>query len=271
MPSFPYHGETDRRTEGGGFDIIGDVHGCADELEALLCLLGYGVTWREGGGERRAEIAAPRGRRAVFVGDLVDRGPRTPDVLRIAMALCADGTGFAVPGNHDHKFRRWLAGSKVVPSHGLERSMAQVEAEPRAFRDGLLPFLAALPIYLRLDGGRLVVAHAGILEPMIGAPYSGRIHEFCIFGDTDGKTDAAGLSVRYDWTPRYGGAATIVYGHTPVADPVWSGNTVCIDTACCFGGRLTALRWPERELVSVPAQSRYWPAGRPLGLPAPRD
>lgn len=271
MAEFTYSGAIDRRSEAGPFDIIGDVHGCADELEDLLGRLGYSVQWAGGAdGERRVATTAPHGRRAVFVGDLVDRGPRTPDVLRIVMAMLSAGQAFAVPGNHDHKFRRWLAGRNVQINHGLDRSITQMAAEPAAWRATLTPFLAGLPTYLWLDQGRLVVAHAGIAGDMIGAPMGGRVQHFCIFGDADDGVDAQGLTLRYDWTPGYAGDALIVYGHTPVAKPEWRGNTVCIDTACCFGGSLTALRWPERATVSVPCLEKYWQAARPLGLPPPR-
>lgn len=270
MADFPYHGATDRRAETGAFDVIGDVHGCCDELEALLERLGYGVSWSNPGAAREVRVTPPSGRRAVFVGDLVDRGPRSPDVLRIAMAMVADGSGFAVPGNHDHKFRRWLDGRMPHLTHGLDRTVAQVQAEPAAWRRNLQPFLVSLPPFLWLDAGRLVVAHAGILHHMLEGTPSQRTQRFCIFGDTDGKVDENGLSIRYDWTPRYEGDAHVVYGHVPVADPAHRGRTVCIDTACCYGGRLTALRWPEMEVVSVPARDSYWWSSRELGLPAAR-
>jgi protein phosphatase len=244
----------DKRADTGPFDIIGDVHGCADELEELLALLGYGVTWPAGGGV--PETTTPPGRRAIFVGDLVDRGPRARDAVAIVMAMCAAGQAFCVPGNHDVKFRRWLDGHHVTLSHGLAMTVedyAQVDAKQRA---AVSTFIKSLPHYLWLDGGRLVVAHAGIQADMIGK-LSHKIESFCIYGDVDSGKTAAGLPIRYNWAARYDGAALIVYGHVCVLEPAWVNGTVCIDTGCCFGGALTALRYPEREIVSVPARRTY--------------
>jgi protein phosphatase len=254
----------DHRHLTGPFDIVGDVHGCARELLELLGRLGYAIDLAG------AQVtSAPSGRRVVFVGDLVDRGPASPDVWRIVLALDAAGLVHAVPGNHDVKFRRWLHGHAVHPTHGLDQTIAQFEMAPFALRERVAAFIDRLPDYLWLDGGRLVVAHAGILEPMIGGS-DGKTRNFCIYGDTDGRLDSDGLVIRYNWAAGYRGEATIVYGHIPVEHPTWLGNTVCIDTGCCFGGALTALRWPERETVSVPAGATYWQRARPPGLPPPR-
>jgi protein phosphatase len=257
---------TDRRDLMGPFDIIGDVHGCTDELETLLQKLGYGVTWHDELGERCVTITPPSGRRLIFVGDLVDRGPRTPDTLRIVMSVAAAGNGFCVPGNHDAKFLRWLEGHNVTLTHGLDRSVAQMGVEPKAFHRVAKTYLDALPSHIWCEGGRLVVAHAGLTEDMIGRS-TGAVREFCLYGDTDGETDSNGLAVRYHWAVDYRGETTIVYGHTPVADAVWLNNTLCLDTGCCFGGKMSALRWPEREIVSVPALQQYATPRRPFGHP----
>ena len=259
----------DQRGLAGAFDIIGDVHGCGDELETLLGQLGYGVTLKGAGEGRQAIVTAPRGRKAVFVGDLVDRGPRTPDVLRIAMAMVEAGIALCVPGNHDAKLVRWIKGNPVEPTHGLDVSIQQFAAEPDVLRGEVERFFESLPFHLWLDGGRLAVSHAGILEPMLGQ-VSDRIRRFCLYGDTDGKRDAQGLSIRYNWAVTHTGPTTIVYGHIPVAAPAWVNNAVCIDTACCFGNRLTAMRWPEREMISVPAAATYYASKRAFGLPEAR-
>src|SRR5207244_8184363 len=104
--------------------------------------------------------------------------------------------------------------------------------------------------------GRLVVAHAGMKESMPGRG-SGVVRAFALFGETTGETDAYGLPIRYNWAAEYRGRALVVYGHTPTPEPEWLNNTICIDTGCVFGGRLTALRYPEKELVSVPAARTY--------------
>jgi protein phosphatase len=259
----------DRRHEPGPFDIIGDVHGCAEELIALLSRLGYGVRLEGRGAARRAVTSAPLGRRAIFVGDLVDRGPNSPDVVRIVLAMVARGQAFAVIGNHDDRFLRWLEGNDVQLAHGLERTVAQYSAEDAAFCAATRAFLRGLPSYAWLDGGRLVVAHAGLEEAMLGRN-SKAVRRFCLYGDISGKLDAAGLPERFNWAADYGGAPLIVYGHTPVAGPEWQGNSVCIDTGCVFGGTLTCLRWPEREIVAVPAREAYAPLRRGFGLPPVR-
>ncbi len=259
----------DLRHEHGPFDIIGDIHGCADELMELLGRLGYAVSFAGSGDDRRANVDAPPGRRVIFVGDFVDRGPRSPDVLRIVMRMVEQGQAMAVPGNHDVKFLKWLRGANVRLTHGLDLTVAQFAHEGTRFRDSVREFLLGLPSHLWLEGGRLVVAHAGILEEMIGRATES-VREFCLYGDTDGETDATGLVVRYHWAAAYRGEAAIVYGHTPVPDAEWVNNTLCIDTGCCFGGKLTALRWPEREVVSVPAGTMYVQPGRPFGHPPVR-
>ena len=259
----------DLRHEHGPFDIIGDVHGCADELELLLARLGFRVVFEGEGASRVAHVEAPAGRRAIFVGDFIDRGPRSPDVMRIVMALTERGAALSVPGNHDAKFLRWLYGNNVQLTHGLDRTVRQFLAEGVPFRHQVRDFLTRLPNHLWLEGGRLVVAHAGIKENMIGHNAHG-VREFCLYGDTDGDKDDAGLAIRYHWAADYSGETTVVYGHTPLAKVAWVNNTLCVDTGCCFGGALTALRWPEREAVSVPAKEAYATRGRPFGHPALR-
>ncbi len=260
--------KADRRDERGPFDIIGDVHGCASELVDLLARLSYRVSISHRAAGAHVEVECPPGRRVVFVGDLVDRGPRSPDVLRIAMAMVAAGQAFCVPGNHDAKFLRWLQGRNVKPTHGLDTTIAQMAAEPPAFHAAVKGFLENLPVHLWLDGGALAVAHAGIEDAMIGKA-SGQIRHFCLYGDTDG-TGADGLPIRYHWAEHHRGATAIVYGHTPIDTPQWFNNTLCIDTGCCFGGQITALRWPEREIVCVPALTVYAERRRPFGHPPPR-
>ena len=254
---------TDRRTETGPFDIIGDIHGCCDELEALLGELGYGVRFSGEGDDRRAIVTTPLGRRVVFVGDLVDRGPRSPDVLRIVMAMVEAGQALCVIGNHENKFLRWLNGRNVTVSHGLGETIEQFEAEAESFRENVRAFLDGLVSHYWLDNGKLCVAHAGLKESMIGRA-SGAVRSFAMYGETTGETDEFGLPVRYNWAADYRGRAKVVYGHTPVLEAEWLNGTICLDTGCVFGGKLTALKYPEMELVSVPAAKTYFEPVRPL-------
>ncbi len=248
-----------RRDEHGPFDIIGDVHGCLDELIELIQTLGYGLTRQDDA----FAVTAPPGRRLVFVGDLVDRGPDSAGVLRLAMDAVQSGAAICVPGNHESKLLRHLRGKAVKLSHGLERTVAQLEAQPQAFRDRVAGFIDNLVSHYVFDEGRLVVAHAGMKEAFQGRG-SGAVRAFALYGETTGETDDFGLPVRYNWAADYRGKAMVVYGHTPVLEPQWLNNTLCIDTGCVFGGKLTALRYPERELVQVPARQVYYEPVRPL-------
>lgn len=254
---------TDRREETGPFDIIGDVHGCADELETLLSKLGYAVSWNG----KDVTVTPPEGRRAIFVGDLVDRGPRSPDALRIAKHMVDAGTGMVVVGNHDDKLKRHLDGRAVKVSHGLAETIEQFAEEPPEFAAEMRQWLDSLISHYVLDGGKLVVAHAGLKEEMQGRA-SGAVRSFCMYGETTGEIDEFGLPVRWDWAADYKGKAKVVYGHTPVVEANWVNGTLCIDTGCVFGGKLTALRYPELDLVEVPAERTYYEPIRPLASPA---
>ncbi|MFY1696901.1 polynucleotide kinase-phosphatase [Solwaraspora sp. WMMA2101] len=251
----------DRRELTGPFDIIGDVHGCRAELEALLTALGWTLERDDTG--RPVGARHPQGRTAVFVGDLVDRGPDSPGVLRLVMGMVRAGTALCVPGNHEQKLLRKLRGRKVTVSHGLAETLEQLAAEPADFTDDVARFIDGLVSHYRLDGGALVVAHAGLKAEYQGRA-SGRVRSFALYGETTGETDEYGLPVRYPWARDYRGAATVVYGHTPTPRPEWVNNTICVDTGCVFGGRLTALRYPSRELVSVPAAREYYAPVKPL-------
>src|ERR1700722_8208744 len=242
---------TDRRADHGPFDVIGDIHGCYSELTELLRRLGYKVA---GDG---VTITAPERRRAVFLGDYGDRGPDTPAVLSLVMSMANAGTAICLPGNHDIKLVRKLKGRDVQITHGLRETLEQLDRESDEFRDQARDFLDKLVSHVVLDDGRLVVAHAGMKQSYQGRS-STRVRDFALFGETTGETDEFGLPVRAQGAREYRGEAAAAYGHTPVAVPKWINHTINIDTGCVFGGRLTALRWPERELVSVAAGRTYY-------------
>ncbi|MFF6912223.1 polynucleotide kinase-phosphatase [Streptomyces sp. NPDC012466] len=240
----------------GPFDIIGDIHGCSAELESLLGKLGY------------VDGVHPEGRTAVFVGDLVDRGPDSPGVLRRVMAMVKSGNALCVPGNHENKYGRYLRGRKVQHTHGLAETIEQMAGESEEFIAEVREFLDGLVSHYVLDGGRLVVCHAGLPEKYHGRT-SGRVRSHALYGDTTGETDEFGLPVRYPWAEDYRGRAAVVYGHTPVPEATWLNNTICLDTGAVFGGKLTALRWPERELADVPAEQVWYEPTKPLRSEAP--
>ncbi|TWT58332.1 Bis(5'-nucleosyl)-tetraphosphatase PrpE [asymmetrical] [Thalassoglobus neptunius] len=258
----------DKRDEHGPFDIIGDIHGCCDELEGLLRSLGYIRIEKELDplwGDQVFEH--PEGRKAVFVGDLVDRGPRVLDVTRLVRNMVENGSGICVPGNHDVKLLRKLNGKNPQLTHGLAETVSEIDALDDDIREPfckeLATFIDGLVSHYVLDDGKLVVAHAGMKEEMQGRG-SGKVREFALYGETTGETDEFGLPVRFNWAAEYRGEAAVVYGHTPIPEAEWLNNTVCIDTGCVFGGKLTALRYPEREFVSVPAKATYCEPARPF-------
>lgn len=254
----------------GPFDLIGDIHGCRAELDTLLDRLGW------------VGNAHPDGRKLIFVGDLVDRGPDTPGVLRRVMDLVAAGNAWCVRGNHEEKLIKVLQRSggarrpgrargtdSVSPdspalTHGLAESVAQLRAQSPEFVDEVIAFLDSLVSHYVFDDGKLVVAHAGLAQRYHNRS-SGRVRSLAMYGETTGEKDRWGYPVRGNWARDYRGPARVVYGHTPVTDVGWVNNTLCIDTGCVFGGRLTALRYPELAVVDVPATAVHWPGGRPMG------
>jgi protein phosphatase len=260
---------TDRRDEHGPFDLIGDVHGCCDELEELLATLGYIVTLLE----REDPIwgcrvyTHPEGRKAIFLGDLVDRGPRILESVRLVRNMVVHGRAICVPGNHDVKLVRKLLGKNVHINHGLADTLAELDALPEelraSFSKAIAEFFDGLVSHYVLDSGNLVVAHAGMKDELQGRG-SSKVRDFALYGETTGETDEFGLPVRHDWAKEYRGAATVVYGHTPVPESEWLNRTINIDTGCVFGGKLSALRYPENVLVFVPAARAYCEPASPF-------
>ena len=321
-----------KKTVTGPFDIIGDVHGCFDELMELLEKLGYKITLEpqntegsnnlitndldinnqisnalmgndlaententEGSNSdlnadtdakkerlrhelntdttpkntadaediKKYKIENPEGRTLVFVGDLVDRGPNSPEVLRLVMQMVEEGKAWCVVGNHDDKLKRYLDGKDVKLNHGLEQTVEQLKDETAFFKKKANRFLSKLISHYVFDDGKLVVVHAGLREDMQGR-MSGAVRSFCMYGETTGEIDSFGLPVRINWAADYRGKAMVIFGHTPVPTAEWLNNTMDIDTGCVFGGKLTALRYPERELVDVPARAIYAESKRPF-------
>lgn len=248
----------------GPFDIIGDVHGCFDELILLLEKLDYRIDRVDYNSDTFGfEVSPPNERRAVFVGDLVDRGPDSPSVLKLVMSMVNSGAAFCVPGNHDMKLQKYLNGKIVQIKHGLEQTVEQLLSETDEFKNQAKEFLYGLVSHYVFDDGKLVVAHAGLKEEMQGRG-SGAVRSFCMYGETTGETDEFGLPVRYNWAAEYRGRAMVVYGHTPVPEAQWLNKTIDIDTGCVFGGKLTALKYPEEELLSVDAMKVYAEPSKPL-------
>ena len=252
----------DKKDEHGPFDVIGDIHGCCDELELLLDRLGYART--------DSGYVHPEGRKAAFLGDFCDRGPRNADVLRLVMDMVKSGSAIAVPGNHDVKLLKHLRSKSVAVAHGIDKTIAELESQGEDFRAEVAEFIDGLISHYVLDDGKLVISHAGLKKEYIGRG-SARVREFCLYGETTGETDEFGLPVRLDWAADYRGRATVVYGHVAGRDVKSLNGTYCIDTGCVFGGKLTAYRYPEREIISVDALKEYYESVKPLDDNADED
>lgn len=246
-----------KREETGPFDIIGDLHGCFDELCLLLTQLGYTVD------AENCAARPPAGRKAVFLGDFCDRGPKNTEVLRLIMNMSTSEDALCLPGNHDVKLLKKLRGAKVQLSHGLNITVEQLAKEPPEFSEKVGTFIDGLISHYVLDGGKLVVAHAGVKEKYQGRS-SKRVRDFCLYGETTGEIDEFGLPVRLPWVNEYRGKARVVYGHIPSLEVQIVNNAVGIDTGCVFGGKLTAYRYPENEIVQVQARKQYYEPAKPL-------
>ena len=254
----------DRRKLAGPFDIIGDVHGCLDELLDLLVKLGYGLSPAFDRYDRPTyEVVPPEGRTLLFVGDLPDRGPDSPGVIRLAMRMAEQGKALAVRGNHDDKLYRKLMGRDVSLGEAIRKTLEQLDGEPPEWVAEARDYLGRMPIHLVLAGGDLLVAHAGLTADLHGRE-TDRVRAFALYGATDGRRDEFGLPVRLNWAANYAGRPDVIHGHVPVRRAEWVNRTIDVDTGCCFGNELTALRWPEREIVSVPARQIYAIPPRPL-------
>ncbi|MGD6855223.1 bis(5'-nucleosyl)-tetraphosphatase PrpE [Bacillus infantis] len=228
-------------------DIIGDIHGCFAEFKTLTMKMGY--SWETG------IPIHPDGRKLAFVGDLTDRGPASLKTVEIVWELAARRQeAYYSPGNHCNKLYRFFLGNKVQITHGLETTAAEYEALPhkekKETRRKFMELYEKAPLYQVLDGGKLVIAHAGIKEEYIGKN-NAKVKTFVLYGDITGKNNADGTPERRDWAKEYKGERVIVYGHTPVKEPRTVNSTFNIDTGAVFGNKLTALRYPEMELISV--------------------
>ena len=246
----------DQRHLSGPFDIIGDIHGCFDELNALMAQLGYEP-------DVQAGWRSPSGRIPVFVGDLVDRGPKNVAAVELVMRMLEHDVAFCVPGNHDVQFERHLAGEPVPLLFGLAGTVAEFAQQTQEMRADVLEFFRTLPGHHVFDAGRLVVAHTGLRQDLHGVDTPETRH-LAAYGVNDDAVDPRDVAKRHPWIADYHGSAVVVYGHTPILEATWRQETIGIDTGCVFGWRLTALRWPERTLVSVPAGRVYATRRRPF-------
>jgi protein phosphatase len=237
----------------GPFDVVGDVHGCLEELDLLLDRLGYRAP--NDAGER----VHPEGRIAVLVGDFGDRGPDSAGVFRRVMAMHARGSALAVPGNHCIKLLHYLRGNHVDVRSGLGDTLRDLDRAGQPFRERVREFLGGLPRHLVLASGRLVVFHAALPRDRVGR--DDEATEAQIIYGVAGRTGQGGVHEPETgwtgtWTPGED-EPLAVYGHEPVPEPLRADNTINIDGGCVYGGYLAAFRWPERDFVFVSARRVY--------------
>jgi protein phosphatase len=230
------------------YDIIGDIHGCYNELLQLFDKLGYI--------EQNQQFIHPKGRKLVFVGDLMDRGPNSIKVIQLVTRLVREDLALYVPGNHCDKLYRLFLGRDVQVTHGLETTVAELgklsSETKQQVKKNFIHLVENAPLYLVLDKGQLIVSHAGIHQDLIGLQNK-KVRTFCLYGDITGEKDETGFPIRRDWAQNYTGKSWIIYGHTPVKQPRFINNTVNIDTGCVFGGHLTGLRYPEMTFELIPS------------------
>lgn len=231
------------------YDIVGDVHGCFQEFKHLTARMDY--EWKNG------LPFHEDGRKLIFAGDITDRGPDSVAMIETVSGIVKRCGGLYVPGNHCNKLYRYMIGRPVRVAHGLETTVQELdvlaEKERRRIFQIFIDLYEHSPFRLILDHRNLVVCHAGIREEDIDSPIDKKIRSFILYGDTTGRRDEHGLPERRDWAKYYHGSALIVYGHTPVKKPRWKNRTLNLDTGCVFGGALSALRYPEQQIISVPS------------------
>nr|WP_096189367.1 bis(5'-nucleosyl)-tetraphosphatase PrpE [Evansella halocellulosilytica] len=234
------------------YDIIGDIHGCYDEMLDLLQKLGYHMY--------KGELIHSSKRKPVFLGDLTDRGPQSVSVIKGVARWVKNGQAYYCPGNHCNKLYRYLLGRNVVINNGLETTVEELQQRSNDDREKISSSFIELyeqsPLYLQLDDNKLIVAHAGIRPDYIGKDHK-KVKTFVLYGDITGEKHPDGRPIRRDWSSKYHFDSFIVYGHTPVKEARKVGQTINIDTGCVFGNKLTALQWPEKNVVSVPSNQPY--------------
>ncbi|MFK3959527.1 bis(5'-nucleosyl)-tetraphosphatase PrpE [Guptibacillus hwajinpoensis] len=235
-------------------DIISDIHGCYKELIELTKRIGY--SWESG------LPVHPDGRKLVFPGDITDRGKESLAVINVVSQLVSTGQAYYCPGNHCNKLYRYFIGRNVQQTHGLETTVAELNAlkndEKEAVKSQFISLYENAPLYLSLDDGELIAAHAGIPAHYIGQ-VGKKVKTFVLYGDISGESHPNGMPIRRDWAKHYNGESLIVYGHTPVKEPRWVNHTINIDTGCVFGGKLTSLSYPELKTTSVQSSMPYVP------------
>lgn len=234
-------------------DIIGDIHGCYEELTELFYTLNYQY--------KKEVFVHPNGRIPIFLGDITDRGPYSIKTIELVYTMVVKHRiAKYVPGNHCNKLYRYFLGNNVNINHGLETTVAEFVAlstrKQKLIKKQFMELYEQAPLYLHIPEVNVVVAHAGIKQTYIGK-VNKKVKTFVLYGDITGEVDQYGRPIRLDWAQAYHGDTWIVYGHTPVLEPRIVNKTINIDTGCVFGNALTAFSMPEEKITSVPSKQPF--------------
>ena len=222
--------------------ILGDLHGCLDELRALLDHVGFAA-----------------GDQLVSVGDTVVRGPHPAETLDLLMTLGAR----AVRGNHEDRLLRWRASRKSAAPMTIG---AMTKATAKRLRKRHWQWLRALPLWIDLPEHGVRVVHAGLVP---GLPINRQLPRTLLYMRCIGEHgEPIESRDRVPWGERYTGPPHVVFGHNALPNPQIHRWATGIDTGAVYGGRLTAMVLLPREkppppserasvLVSVPARKSY--------------
>lgn len=243
---------------GQGLDMIGDIHGCFDEMILLLEKLGYV--------SEDGLYTHPDGRKLLSLGDIMSRGPKSLETMQFWQRHIEAGVAYMIDSNHGYKIARFLEGQKVTLRHGdelIEQELTTYEQQhgyvaTEGLKRKLTDMLRQAPSHYVLTKNSVpyaVAVHAGIRDRYIGKD-SPRIRDFCRYGDVTGLTEN-GRPIRSDWYTEHQSPLLIIWGHDPQPKPLKINQTLNIDQGVVFGGALTALRYPEETVESVPAMQDY--------------
>lgn len=213
--------------------VVGDIHGCADELEMLL-----------------DEISLKADDRVVSVGDLVAKGSKNRAVLD---RFIEDERFAAVLGNHDRVLRRYWRGEGVSLNSAQEAALDELKANEARYST----YLQELP--LMIDLGAHLVVHAGVRPGVaLDAQTIEDLTELRTLGED--RTSRKGVA----WYEVYDGEKTVLFGHWPAAEPRRARRAIGLDTGCVYGYKLTAYIIETAEFASIQAQKAYDEPKKPL-------
>jgi protein phosphatase len=245
---------TDLNWGGEQYDFIGDIHGCYETLKSLLEKLDYKFN-----DSNNCWVHSSGNRIPVFLGDLVDRGPASYQVIALVMQMVRNNLAKYVPGNHCNKLFRHLKGNNVKVGNALKITLVHIEYEKkqnfeevnRVLND-FVDYIDKCKYHIVLDKGNVIAVHAAVDVENVGV-YNKRTKEKNIYGFLDNsKVDEDGRPLRIPTYDIYKGKSLVVHGHIANEEPIFKNNVLDIDTGCGIkGGKLTAYRYPEGNFVSI--------------------